>query len=69
MEWKPYFSEEFKRDAVQLLMLNAKTVSQLEEQFEIPTGMVAVWQQELQSEVCNRGGQSVGQNDEEVGNE
>lgn len=47
MEQEVEFSEEFKRNVIQLLILNVKSRAQLENQYKIPAGLLGVWQREL----------------------
>ncbi|MEZ4664376.1 MAG: transposase [Caldilineaceae bacterium] len=51
MDAEHRFNEEFKRNAVQLLLLRAKSVEQIEEQFEIPSGRLLQWVKELGMDV------------------
>ncbi|MEZ4712325.1 MAG: hypothetical protein R3A44_34365 [Caldilineaceae bacterium] len=47
MDEEHQFNEEFKRNAVQLLLLRAKSAQQIEEQFGIPSGRLKRWVKEL----------------------
>ena len=47
MDEKFQFTDEFKRNAVQLLLLKAKSMAQIEEQFKIPPGLLSMWLKEL----------------------